>query len=146
MQSGGVDGEGGHGDGDGEGGVDAVCRPGHQRSVQAGPNRRTVGIQINPQQCASHSDDTERFFRRLLILQLQPSLFADASVDSRSIFICGTGYGFWSAGLPYSSLGRVCCAKCPDIDLEYLHAFEKATARGRVAMPPESEWREVENI
>ena len=45
-----------------------------------------------------------------------------------------------------SSLGCVCCAKCPDIDLEYLHAFKKVTARGRVAMPPGSEWREVENI
>ena len=45
-----------------------------------------------------------------------------------------------------SSLGRVCRAKRPDIDLEYLHAFEKATARGGVAMPPGSEWREVENI
>ena len=45
-----------------------------------------------------------------------------------------------------SSLGRVCREKRPDIDLEYLHAFEKATARGGVAMPPGSEWREVENI
>ena len=89
----------GAGEGEGEGDVDAVRRPAHRHSLQAGPNRRTVAIRIKPQQRASHSDDTEMFSRRLLILvilQPQPSLFADASVDSRSIFVCGTGYGFWS--------------------------------------------------
>jgi hypothetical protein len=67
-------------------------------------------------------------------------VFGDANVSRGSTHVGGTGYGYL-VGLPHSYLGCVWCEKRPNIELEDLRTFAKATVKERVARPP---WAERE--